>query len=146
MVVPLVHLEDLYLGWTGLEGAFARLEELVLRPWWEGRPARFRAYDWLADQPSGPWVEVPASDCLVVEGCGCAPRAADRYGPLIIWLDGPVQLRRARVLKRDGDWEAPLLDAWEQATAIHFQREDTANRADFRWPQPRDPATSRGLT
>jgi adenylate kinase family enzyme len=129
---PLVHLEDLYLGWAGLEGAFGRLEELVLRPWLAGSPGGFRAYDWVADSPTGRWIEVPAANCLVVEGCGCAPRAADSYKPVIIWLDAPLTIRLARVLERDGAWEEPFLKAWEAATATHFARERTPMRADLR--------------
>ncbi|WP_324277612.1 hypothetical protein [Blastococcus brunescens] len=41
----LVHLEDLYAGWT-LTGAVARLQAGVLRPLAEGRPGSHHRYDW----------------------------------------------------------------------------------------------------
>ncbi|MDR2378637.1 MAG: hypothetical protein LBD70_04340 [Bifidobacteriaceae bacterium] len=129
---PLVHLDDLYLGWSGLEGAYCRLVELVLADWSAGRPGAFRAYDWLAGSATGPLIRVPAGDCLVVEGCGCAPRAADARDPVIVWMDGPPDWRRQRVLARDGQSEAPSLRDWEAATAAHFERERTAARAHLR--------------
>jgi hypothetical protein len=129
---PVVHLDDLYLGWSWLEGAFERLVELVLAPWRAGREARFRAYDWAAGGPGGPWVAVPPGGRLVVEGCGCAPAAAEAFSPLIIWLDGPPALRLAAALERDGAWEAPHLAAWEAATRAHFERERTEERAHIR--------------
>jgi hypothetical protein len=133
LAVPLIHMDDLYLGWDGLEGAFGRLEDLVLGPWRAGAGARFSAYDWQAGGAHGPWVSVPGSaGRLVVEGCGCAPRAADRYSPLIVWLDGPAAWRRSNALERDGAWEAPYLDAWELATTAHHGRERTAARAHIR--------------
>jgi hypothetical protein len=129
---PLVHLEDLYLGWSGLESGFARWERAVLAPWLAGQVARFQAYDWEEDAPTGRWVEVAPAATLVVEGCGCAPRAADALSPTIIWLDAPRQRRWDRVLERDGAWEAPFLAAWEADTASHFDREQTAARAHLR--------------
>jgi hypothetical protein len=132
LAAPLVHLDDLYLGWSGLDTGFERLERLVLHPWLAGRPAQFNAYDWAAGAPTGALLTVPAGPCLVVEGCGCAPRAADRHEPVVIWMDAPLAARHARVLARDGGWEAALLDDWERATAAHFAREQTAARADLR--------------
>jgi uridine kinase len=131
----LAHMDDLYLGWSGLEGGFRRLEKLVLGPWRDGVPARFRAYDWAAGTATGRWIEVAASDCLVVEGCGCAPRRADRYEPVIVWLDGPRDRRWDRVLERDGEAELPQLRDWETATAAHHHRERTAARAHLRLAQ-----------
>jgi hypothetical protein len=130
--LPLVHLEDLYLGWSGLDGGFARLVELVLEPWARGRAASFRAYDWRAGAPTGRLVRVAAGPCLVVEGCGCAPRPAEAFNPVIIWMDAPRPVRFERVLARDGAWEAPYLERWERDTAAHFARQRTAARADIR--------------
>jgi hypothetical protein len=137
-------LEDLYLGWSGLEGAFERLESLVLRPWLAGSDGRFQAYDWLAGGPTGDWIDVPAANCLVVEGCGCAPRRAAAYDPAIVWMDGPRQRRWERVLERDGEWERPLLAEWEAATTAHHQREQTAVRAGLRLIDGADGSGSSG--
>jgi uridine kinase len=131
--VPLVQMEDLYLGWTGLEGSFRRLEELVLSNWLAGEEASFLAFDWVAGEVGERRVTVTASAALVVEGCGAAPRQADRYHPVVVWIDGEAEARLSRVLKRDVGLYAPeLLQDWENNTASHFAREHTAERASIR--------------
>jgi len=153
-------MDDLYQGWSGLEDAFSRLEELVLAPLAAGRTAYFEAYDWasgaavagataarlasrvaaqrndasaLATRPGpGAGIVVEPSALVVVEGCGCAPRAAERWIDTLVWWDGPWPGRRAAVVARDGPAVEGEIDAWEAATQRHYRRERTRQRADLR--------------
>jgi uridine kinase len=126
-----LHIEDLYAGWT-LTGAVARLAAGVLRPLAEGRPGAFAPYDWVAGRFSPALVEVPPTPVLVVEGCGSSPRAVDPWAGLRIWVEAPAELRVARGLARDGDAMASEWRRWQSTEAAEFARQDTRARADLR--------------
>jgi uridine kinase len=126
-----VHLEDLYAGWT-LTGAVARLAAGVLKPLAEGRPGAHSRYDWHAGQFSPTPVVVPLTPVLVVEGCGSSPRWLDPWTTLRIWVEAPLELRTARGLARDGDHLAAEWWRWQRLEAAEFLQEDTRARADLR--------------
>lgn len=127
----LVHLEDLYAGWT-LTGAAARLAAGVLRPLAEGRPGAFHRYDWHAGRfVSGP-TTVPVGEVLVVEGCGSGARSLAPWTALLVWVEAPPGLRLARGLARDGAALAPHWQRWQALEAAHFAAERTRERADLR--------------
>jgi uridine kinase len=126
-----VHMDDLYAGWT-LDGAAARLTAGVLRPLAAGRPGSYRRYDWVAERFADVPTEVPVPAALVVEGCGSCPRPLDEWATLRIWVEAPPQLRLARGLARDGDHLAGHWQAWQRAEAAEFAEEDTRARADVR--------------
>lgn len=128
---PVVHMDDLYAGWT-LTGALARLEAGVLRPLAEGRPGAYHPYDWAGGRFSPDPVPVPPAPVLVVEGCGSAPRRLDRWTTLRVWVEAPAALRLARGLARDGDHLAGEWQRWLGTEAAEFAREDTVRRADLR--------------
>jgi uridine kinase len=128
--VTVVHLEDLYAGWT-LTGAVARLAAGVLRPIAEGRPGGFARYDW----HTGRFAErlaVPVTGVHVVEGCGSTPRSLDPWTTLRVWVEAPRELRTARGLARDGGHLAAEWERWQHLEAAEFAREDTRSRADVR--------------
>jgi uridine kinase len=129
--VAVVHLEDLYAGWT-LTGAVARLCAGVLRPLAEGRPGAFRRYDWHAGRFDPIAVPVPAVAVLIVEGCGSSPRRLDPWTSLRIWVEARSDLRTARGLARDGAHLAEAWRRWQQVEATEFAREGTRQRADVR--------------
>ncbi len=130
-VVATVHLDDLYEGWSGLDGVWDRLSAWVLEPLSHGEPGRYRRYDWVA----GTWAEwhdVPVPGVLMVEGCGSAPLAADPLAVLQVWIEAPEAVRLQRGVARDG---AELRDRWLEwmsDEAAYFARERTRQRADVR--------------
>jgi uridine kinase len=127
----LVHLEDLYAGWS-LAGAVARLSAGVLRPLAEGRPGSHFRYDWAAGRFADEPVAVPVPEVLVVEGCGSCARALDPWTTLRIWVEAPAPLRLSRGLARDGADLAAHWHRWQESEARHFAAEDTRARADVR--------------
>jgi uridine kinase len=127
----LVHLEDLYAGWT-LTGAVARLSAGVLRPLAEGRAGSHHRYDWAAGRLADEPVAVPVPGVLVVEGCGSSPRALDPWMTLRIWVEAPASLRLSRGLSRDGEDLAAHWRRWQETEARSFAAEDTRARADVR--------------
>jgi uridine kinase len=129
--VAVVHLEDLYAGWT-LTGAIARLCAGVLRPLAEGHPGAYSRYDWHAGRFDPTPVLVPAAAGLIVEGCGSSPRRLDPWTSLRIWVEAPAELRTARGLARDGAHLAEEWRRWQPVEAAEFAREGTRERADVR--------------
>ena len=127
-----VHLDDLYAGWSGLEGTlWPRLAAQVLEPLRRGRPGRFQRYDWTAGRFAD-WVDVPVPELLVVEGCGSAQRACDPVAVLRVWVEADRALRLERGLARDGEDARAHWLRWMADEAAHFARERTRERADVR--------------
>ena len=129
--VTVVHMDDVYAGWT-LDGAADRLTACVLRPLAEGRPGAYHRYDWYAGRFGDDETSVPVPDVLVVEGCGSCPRSIDAWTTLRIWVEAPAALRLARGLARDGEHVAEHWGRWQREEAALFDAEDTRARADVR--------------
>ncbi|GGB96694.1 uridine kinase family protein [Cellulomonas carbonis] len=124
-----VHLDDLYEGWAGLEAVGPRLEAQVLAPLEAGRPARFQRYDWSRGRFDD-WVEVPVPDVLVLEGCGSARRAVAARAVLVAFVEAPRDVRLRRGLERDGESMRDEWLRWMRLEDEHFARESTRARAD----------------
>jgi len=125
-----VHMDDLYAGWSGLQEVDAQLGGLLL-PLAEDRPGSYRRYDWLAGEYAEE-VVVDPGPLLVVEGVGCG---ASRFGSLVtvlVWVEAPEHIRMERGLARDGDAFAPHWTQWAADEAEVFARERTRERADVR--------------
>jgi uridine kinase len=129
--VAVVHMDDVYAGWT-LSGGFERLRSGVLAPLAEGRAGAYRRYDWLAERFVEAPTSVPVPDVLIVEGCGSCPRAVDAWASLRIWVEAPPTLRLARGLARDGAELAEQWRQWQREENALFEAEDTRARADLR--------------
>lgn len=106
-----VHLDDLYPGWDGLAAGLGPLCSDVLTPLRSGRPGRYTSWDWYADRP-GPVREVPVVPVVVVEGVGASVCGCADLFDLVVWLEVPPAVRRARALARDGATFAPHWERW----------------------------------
>lgn len=124
-----LHMDDLYEGWRGLEPAWARLDAWVLTPLAAGRAGRYRRYDWHLDR-FAEWHDVPAAPYLVVEGCGAGRREADQVAALRVWVEAPDDVRLRRGLDRDGEDQRDHWLAWMAAEREHYRRNGTRERAD----------------
>jgi uridine kinase len=128
---PVVHLDDIYPGWDGLADAVPRLLEWVLEPLAAGLPARYRRFDWPADEYAE-WHDVATDGAraLVVEGVTCGARACAPYLSLLLWVEAPRDLRFRRGIERDGEAYRPYWERWARQEDAHFAAEDTRRRAD----------------
>jgi uridine kinase len=126
-----VHLDDFYPGWQGLEAAVPRLVAWVLQPVSVGRPARWRRYDW-AKRRYAEWHEVPPCDVLVVDGVGSGARACAPYLDVLLWVETSESERYRRAMARDGVGYRPYWRRWAAAEQVHHAREVTRERADVR--------------
>ncbi|MFC8732397.1 AAA family ATPase [Luteimicrobium sp. NPDC057192] len=133
-----VHMDDLYEGWSGLRAGTDRLVGQVLEPWAEGRDGRYARYDWEA----GAFAEehdVPRAPFLVVEGCGAGARRLAGHTTLLVWVEAPDDVRLARGLARDGADAREHWLAWMREEREVYTSEGTAQRADVRldgWGEP----------
>lgn len=118
----LVHMDDLYLGWSGLERSADRLREEILAPLWLGRVGRYRRYDWHAEELAETH-EVHPGGTLVVEGVGCVRAGTRGFFSVITWVEADDAIRLARGLARDGaaaeghwrDWMGEERDVFARA-------------------------------
>lgn len=125
-----VHLDDIYPGWTGLAAALPRLCTEVLAPLREGRAARFTSWDWYADRP-GPLREVPPTEVVLVEGVGSGATDCPSLVDLVGWLEVDEEVRRRRALQRDGDVFAPHWEEWAAQEEVVFADHGGPDDADL---------------
>jgi uridine kinase len=119
----LVHLDDVYPGWDGLEAASERLAELTLEPLRSGAPARWQRYDW-ARGVGAEWHEVDPAHPLIVEGCGALSRRNAALADLAIWVETGDDTRKARAIARDGDVYLREWDRWDAQWQAFVRREN----------------------
>jgi uridine kinase len=145
-----VHLDDLYPGWDGLEAVVPMLVEHVLGPLGGGSPIAVPTWDWTRDAPAPPRprpdLGPPRPGVVLVEGAGAGARACAAYLSALVWLEAPEALRKERALARDGAAYAPHWDRWARQEQAHFARERTRERADLvldTTPGPENPIVVR---
>jgi uridine kinase len=124
-----LHLDDLYGGWHGLEAGPAQART-VLEAFSVDEAAVIGHWDWAADVPGSTSVVWP-SRLLIIEGVGAGARSLRPYLSGLIWLDAPASLRKKRALARDGGTYAPWWDVWAGDERAHFAREGTQRAADL---------------
>jgi cytidylate kinase len=121
----LVHLEDLYPGWDGLQAASDQLFTEVLTsaaPRWQG-------WDWEKDAVTH-WRTVNAVLPLVVEGSGALSRRNRGAATLGVWVELDEEARKRRAIDRDGDRYAPHWDRWAKQEREFALREHPSELAD----------------
>jgi uridine kinase len=126
-----IHLDDLYDGWSGLPRLRAQLEPL-LAPLARGEAGSYRRYDWAAGC-FAETVTVPPSPLLVLEGVGSGLAAYARVRTLLVWVDAPLDVRLSRWRARDGAAAEPFIAAWQRAEQKLFAHEGTAAAAEVTW-------------
>jgi hypothetical protein len=129
--VPCIHMDDWVPGWSGLARSVDLLVEWVLAPLADGKPARWRMWDWVR----GDWGderEQQPEPLILIEGCGSGATAARPWLSGLIWLESTGDERAARLRARP-DW--PTYERWaamwaEQEAALRAG-DDVADVADL---------------
>ncbi|KAB1644469.1 MULTISPECIES: hypothetical protein [unclassified Pseudoclavibacter] len=128
-VCSVVHLDDVYPGWDGLRWASDHVRADLLEPRAQGRPGRWRQWDWATNRP-GPIHVVPADVRLIVEGVGSLTCASRRLADVAFWVEAPTSERRIRALRRDGELYAPHWARWSAQEDAFIERERPRDYAD----------------
>ncbi|HYO40762.1 MAG TPA: 4-amino-4-deoxy-L-arabinose transferase [Nocardioidaceae bacterium] len=129
--VRLVHMDNVYAGWTGLQAGMRTVADDVIAPLARGEPGRYRRFDWHAMAFAEERVVEPC-DVLVVEGVGAGGFARDGYAASVtclIWVDTPPVVRLARGLARDGEQMREHWLAFSAEEDAMFARERIRDRA-----------------
>lgn len=129
--VAVIHMDDLYGGWTGLAAGILALEVSFFASRVQGDDAHLRTYEWASGQwKGGP--TIPAHVDVIVEGCGAFGAAQASTADVRIWLDAPLDLRRARALGRGEEDFERHWDEWESQFAQYLVRCAPVNVASLR--------------
>lgn len=124
----LVHLDDLYPGWHGLDATPPMVADLLgaIAVGDVGTAAR---WSWVRDRP-GPPLRVPPQPLIVLDGVGSGARVVRPFVNLLVWVDAPDEVRHERAMARDGETYAPWWDVWAAQEQRHHLREQTRSHAD----------------
>ena len=95
-----VHLDDVYPGWSGLVEGVDRVARLLVEPLARGELGGYRRFDWVADTEAE-WHDVSPVDVLVVEGVGAGSSDYAAHITTLVWVEAPPGDRLARGLARD---------------------------------------------
>lgn len=128
--VQLIHVEDIYPGWGGLEDAVEIVATQIVGPLAAGRDAEWRTYDWDHAKP-GPVQRAQPGRPVVVEGVGALSMGSAPHATWRVWMEAPASLRRDRALARDGDVYSPHWSHWAEAEAAYIHRHRPAELADM---------------
>jgi len=126
----LLHMDDLYPGWDGLEQAVADVHDQILAPLARGEQAAYRQWDWARDR-YGEWHSLPATSLLLVEGVGSGAGPGRQFTSALIWLEADRDVRFRRAFERDGESYLPHWQRWAAHEEALFAVDGTRRRADL---------------
>jgi len=121
--VIVLHLDDVYPGWTGLDEA-SRLVADEFTPARSAQlPVTYARWDW-ALGAHAEQVTIPAEVDLIIEGCGAITAQSVSHSTLAVWVDEEDEIRLAQALSRgEEDFESHW-DEWEAQFAAFVLREN----------------------
>ena len=126
---PILHLEDVYPGWSGLAATPALIVEGVLQRVAVGEVGKVARWDW-EHKRAGELIHVPPTPLLILEGVGSGAQVCRPYLSLIVWLDASASIRKTRALSRDGEVYAPFWDMWAEQERQLFEADGTRAAAE----------------
>ncbi len=125
----LIHMDDLYPGWEGLQLGSFYLNQQILQPLSNGKTAHWQLWDWQkaergrVDEPGNGWREFAGGTPLIVEGCGALSRVSSELAHLRVWIEAPKELRHARWIERDGEKFNDYWHIWAAQEDEFYQQE-----------------------
>ena len=131
LTATVVHLDDTYPGWEGLEAGRDAIIATVLSPALHGAPASYVPWDWNRSEPRD-LVPVHIGDVLIVEGCGISTHQSRAMADVVIWVDCPAEIRRERLRRRDGAQFDAHTERWDEQVARHVATHDPIATATVR--------------
>lgn len=117
----LVHLDEVYRGWEGLDEGAEELRRHLVPAIQAGRVGRVRGWDWSRSRVVDGRSIRPGRP-LVIEGCGAFAAVADQPGAVRILVAAPLGERRSRALRRDEGAFDPYWELWETQWRRHLAR------------------------
>lgn len=123
-----VHMDDLYDGWDGLQAGVDYLQRMIISPVANRRKASWQEFDWALGERNR-WREFEGQTPLIVEGCGSISRLAAQSSQIKIWVEAPDEIRYQRWLEREGSEEN--FGRWAAQEVEFYARERSTELADI---------------
>lgn len=128
-----IHMDDLYEGWDGLQAGVDFLIRQILSPLGRREGASWQEFDWTAGERSGTWREFRGGTPLIIEGVGALSRVAAEQADVKVWLEADQALRQDRINERNaaGDGDGSWFAMWTAQEADFYAREKSDEIADL---------------
>jgi hypothetical protein len=132
-----VHMDDLYLGWNGLQAGVDYLQRFILKPLSDSYIAQWREFDWSKpgeagyESRNGEWREFSGGTPLIVEGCGALNQLSAPLADIRVWLEADQETRLQRWLAREGSSEHWA--EWAAQEEEFYAREKSSQLADSKF-------------
>ena len=127
--VELVHMDNVYEGWSGMERGMDVVARDVVGPLRENRPGRYRRWDWHRSTYAEEHGVRPV-DVLLLEGVGSGNAAYADAITMLVWVETTPELRLSRGLDRDGEAMREHWLRWADEEQAMFAEHRTRERAD----------------
>ncbi len=130
-----VHMDDLYLGWNGLQAGADYLQRFILKPLTDSYIAQWREFDWENpgepgfESRNGEWREFSGGTPLIIEGCGALNQQSAPLADIKVWLEVDQETRHQRWLEREGS--AEHWAEWAAQEEEFYAREKSAELANL---------------
>lgn len=125
-----VHMDDLYDGWYGLQAGSDYLLRFVLNPVLARKRASWQEYDWALEQRDQ-WREFDGGTPLIIEGCGSMSQATAALANIRVWLEADEPVRQQRWRDRVGTDHDKWWPIWAAQELEFYAREKSAELADM---------------
>ena len=125
-----IHMDDLYDGWHGLQGGHDYLVRQILKPVSQRKRASWQEYDWGLGERSK-WREFDGGTPLIIEGCGSLSQTTVEFAHLSLWLEAEEAVRQQRWVDRSGHDHDEWWPVWAAQELEFYARERSAELADL---------------
>lgn len=134
----IVHMDDLYPGWEGLEAGSRLLVSQILEPLARGTSAQFQIWDWSREtrgsmlEPGNGWRTVSSDAPLIVEGCGAVSIESRALANHAIWIEASPEDRLERLTVRDPDSFRVHQELWSSQEQDFYKAQGTVELCEYR--------------
>jgi uridine kinase len=128
--VVILHLDDVYPGWRGLDAASEQVGNEFSAARAAAQAFTYSRWDWVA----GAYAEqhtIGADVDLIIEGCGAITAQSARLASLSVWVDETDEIRRMQALSRGGEDFELHWEEWEEQFAAFVLRENPQAHASM---------------
>ena len=125
-----IHMDDLYDGWYGLQAGHDYLVRRILKPLSQRKIASWQEYDWALGERNQ-WREFEGGTPLIIEGCGSLSQSTREYAQFALWLEADETVRQERWVERSGHDHDQWWPIWAAQELEFYARERSAELADF---------------
>lgn len=121
-----VHMDDIYQGWDGLEQGSLYMVEQILKPLAQNGKCDWQRWDWSQNLRGGTdtgngWRSFDGQNLLIVEGCGAVTAASLEFADLSVWVESDRKTRKERFEARDRGSFSNYWASWSAQEDAFFQ-------------------------